>query len=157
MFRKQWRIQDFPKAKGCAKLLLPPVNEVCEGYVFTPVCQSFCSQRGGGQIPPSRYTPQAGTPPGRYTPRQVHPLASTPPGRYTPLAGTPPGQVHPLGAGTPPWQVHLLATVHAGIWSTSGQYASHWNAFLFRTIFVLKNCMKLKFYNCRLWEVLVDL
>ena len=26
---------------------LPPANEVCEGYVFTPVCQSFCSQLGG--------------------------------------------------------------------------------------------------------------
>ena len=25
---------------------LPPANEVCEGYVFTPVCQSFCSQGG---------------------------------------------------------------------------------------------------------------
>ena len=23
---------------------LPPANEVCEGYVFTPVCQSFQSQ-----------------------------------------------------------------------------------------------------------------
>ena len=23
---------------------LPPTNEVCEGCVFTPVCQSFCSQ-----------------------------------------------------------------------------------------------------------------
>ena len=29
-------------------LLLPPANEVCGGYVFTPVCQSFCSQGGGG-------------------------------------------------------------------------------------------------------------
>ena len=31
--------------------LLPPANEVCEGYVFTPVCQSFCSwggMHGGG-------------------------------------------------------------------------------------------------------------
>ena len=27
-------------------ILLPPANEVCEGYVFTRVCQSFCS-RGG--------------------------------------------------------------------------------------------------------------
>ena len=27
---------------------LPSANEVCEGYVFTPVCQSFCSQVGGG-------------------------------------------------------------------------------------------------------------
>ena len=26
--------------------LLPPANEVCEGYVFTPVCQSFCSWGG---------------------------------------------------------------------------------------------------------------
>ena len=28
------------------KSYLPPANEVCEGYVFTPVCQSFCSQEG---------------------------------------------------------------------------------------------------------------
>ena len=28
-------------------IYLPPANEVCEGYVFTPVCQSFCSQGGG--------------------------------------------------------------------------------------------------------------
>ena len=27
-------------------VLLPPANVVCEGYIFTPVCQSFCSQRG---------------------------------------------------------------------------------------------------------------
>ena len=26
----------------------PPANVVCEGYVFKPVCQSFCSQGGGG-------------------------------------------------------------------------------------------------------------
>ena len=29
------------------KSFLPPANEVCEGYVFTPVSQSFCSQGGG--------------------------------------------------------------------------------------------------------------
>ena len=28
------------------RLSLPPANVVCEGYVFTPVCQSFCSQGG---------------------------------------------------------------------------------------------------------------
>ena len=93
------------------KRFLPPANEVCEGYVFTPVCQSFCSSvhRGGvpGQVhprqvhlqacsppaatPPGQVHPQAGTPllPDRYTPRQVHP-----PGRYTPQASTPPGAVH---------------------------------------------------------------
>ena len=26
---------------------LPSANEVCKGYVFTPVCQSFCSQGKG--------------------------------------------------------------------------------------------------------------
>ena len=40
--------------------------------------------------------------------------------RYT----HPPGQAPSLQADTPP------CAVHAGIWSTSGQYASHWNAFL---------------------------
>ena len=29
-----------------SEYLLPPANEVCEGYVFTPVCQSFV-HRGG--------------------------------------------------------------------------------------------------------------
>ena len=28
--------------------LLPPANEVCDGYVFTRVCQSFCSWGGWG-------------------------------------------------------------------------------------------------------------
>ena len=31
--------------RGCVTSL-PPANEVCEGYVFTPVSQSFCSQGG---------------------------------------------------------------------------------------------------------------
>ena len=85
---------------------LPPANEVCDGYVFTPVCQSFYSGGGvPGQVPPGRYTPH-----GSYTPppRQVHP----PPGWYIPQAGTPPA-------------------VHAGIRSTSGWYASYWNVFLY--------------------------
>ena len=90
-------------------IYLPPANEVCEGYVFTPVCQSFSSQGGEylGRYPPGR-SPH---PPGRYPPPpwQEHPL-----GRYTPLGQVqPPGQVHlppwagtPYWAGTPPRQVH---------------------------------------------------
>ena len=30
---------------------LPPANKVCEGYVFMPVCQSFCSQGVGCGYP----------------------------------------------------------------------------------------------------------
>ena len=95
--------------------------------------------------PPGRYTsqagnpPQAGSPPGRYTPGRYTPSRYTPwagtpplglvhpPGRYTPRAGTPRQVHHPLGRYTP-W-----ATVHAGIGSTSGRYASDWNAFLLCT------------------------
>ena len=63
----------FPRF-GCANprdggknLLLPPANEVCEGYVFTPVCQSFCSQgvpaRGGGLVPRGSGPGGSGDPP----------------------------------------------------------------------------------------------
>ena len=79
--------------------LLLPANEVCKGYVFTPVCQSFCSQ-GGGACPIACWDTPA---------RQVHPLAGT-----SPWQVPPPWYVHPLAgtpsqAGTPPWQVHSLA------------------------------------------------
>ena len=88
-------------------VLLPPANEVCEGYVFTRVCLSAAGVPE--QVPPgTRYTPQD----------QVHPQDQVrPPGtRYTPLVpGTPhwtrysprdqvyhpPDQVHP--PGTPRW------------------------------------------------------
>ena len=45
----QWRIQDFQglrQSERDANLLLLPANVVCEGYVFTPVCDSV---NGGGQ------------------------------------------------------------------------------------------------------------
>ena len=136
---------------------LLPANEVCEGYVFTPVCQSFCSQGGSTwagtppwvgtpprQVPQGRYTPLPGTPPGRY-PRAGTPpsLAGAPPWAGTPRAGIPPWQVHPLAgtppwAGTPPlWQVHPPGQVQppgsSACWemrATSGRYTSYWNAFL---------------------------
>ena len=81
-------------------LFLPPANVVCEGYVFTCVCHSFCSQGGvPDQVPPDQvHPPWPGTPPGtRYTP----PGPGTPPRtRYTPHLQD---QVHlPPGPGTPP-------------------------------------------------------
>ena len=65
----------------------------------------------------------AGTPSARYTPRAGAPLRQVHPPVDTPPAGTP-GQVHL------PRQVHLQA-LHTGIRSTSGRYASYWNAFLY--------------------------
>ena len=61
-----------------------------------------------------------------------------PPGQVHPH---PPGQIHPR-AGTP--SLAPLYTVHAGIRSTSGQYASHWNAILFCGI---------NFVDCKLEKV----
>ena len=56
--------------------ILLPTNKVCEGYVFT----HFCLSTGGvpGQVPPGRYTPQAGTLPWAGTPWACQP----PTGRY---------------------------------------------------------------------------
>ena len=39
-------IAETDTPQWCNLFSLPPANEVCEGYVFTPVCQSFCSQGG---------------------------------------------------------------------------------------------------------------
>ena len=71
---------------------------VCEGYVFTRVCHSFCS-RGGvpDQVPPDQVQP----PRTRYTPQD-----QVPPQTRYPL-----DQVHPPGPG-PPDQVHPLDRVH---------------------------------------------
>ena len=106
---------------------------------------SVCPKGGGeylarypsGQLPPRQVHPL-----GRYTsPRHVHPL-----GRYTHLGRYPPGQVHPrqvhpLGRYTPLGRYLPRActppTMHAGIRSTSGRYASHWNAFLLCKVFTL--------------------
>ena len=92
-----------------------------QGNIFAPVCHSV--HRGGtwAGTPLGRYTSRADTPPWAGTPWQV------PPKQVTPPAGKLPGQVRPgryiPQAGTPP-------TVHAGLRSTSGRYASYWNVFL---------------------------
>ena len=104
----------------------------CEGYVFTPVCQSFCSQGGlpqctlGYHHPPGAYTPGPGTrwdqaplqtrhPPRPGTPRTRTPCSG--PGTPCLGPGTPPRtrhpryQAHPPGPGTPPSRRLLLRTV----------------------------------------------
>ena len=70
-----------------------------------------------------------------------NPQAGTPPWAGTPPAVTPPGQIPTLPSAcwdTPPAQCMLgysPRAVHPGIRSTIGRYASHWNAFLFFSLF----------------------
>ena len=100
------QINNILETRSCEKIwlsliqlstcqLLQPANKVCEGYVFTLVCQSFCSQGGGPGYTSQEGTPWAGTPPCAGTP----PGQLDPPGRYTPWAGTP--QAGTPQAGTP--------------------------------------------------------
>ena len=96
--------------------LLPPANEVCEGYVFTPVCHSV--HRGGvclsacWDTPPRADTPQEQTPQSRHPWEQTSPQEQTPPGRRHPGANTPPSHVVHAGrygqqaGGTHPTGMH---------------------------------------------------
>ena len=123
--------------------LLLAATKLGQGNIFTSVCQEFCPQGGGrvsasvhagvhhpnppqGADPPdppgSRHPPGPGTPPEQTppepgTPRTRQPL---PPGADTPSSGS----RHPPGPCTPP------RTADCSIRSTSGRYASYWNAFL---------------------------
>ena len=94
--------------------LLLATTKLGQGNIFTCVCDSV--NRGvtwhTHTQPPPGTPPRPGTPSGtRYPPDQVHPR----------------DQVHPPRTrSTPQDQVHS-----PGIRTTSGQYASYWNAFLF--------------------------
>ena len=109
-----YKLSDWKSTK-----YVPPANEVCEGYVFTPVCQSFCSQEEGGvclsacwDIHPLEQIPLMSR-----HPQSRHPLGSHPLGAYTPWADTP-MQTRPLHSAY--WEIR----------ATSGRYASYWNAYL---------------------------
>ena len=97
-----------------------PQTNLRKGNVFTSVCLEFCPQRGGVHSP------------GRHPlDRHPQPRADTPtlPGQTPPTLGR-----HSPGRHPPPnacWDTHTPYPVHAGIRSTRGRYASHWNAFLF--------------------------
>ena len=112
--------------------ILPPATKLQQGNVFTPVCHSV--HRGGVSATPPPWvdTPWADTP------CPVHAGIHTPTAqcmlRYTPL--------FPVHAGI---HIHLCA-VHAGIRSTSGRYASHWNAFLGSYHFFTSFFQKIEFY-----------
>ena len=131
-----------------------PQRSCGQGNIFTRVCHSFCSQGGGGlpqcmlgyHPPKTRQThPLEQTPPrpGRHPPEQTPPQTrqtppradTTPPWiRQTPprTRQTPPEQTPPQTRQTPPWTRQTTPPKKAdfSIRSTSGRYASYWNAFL---------------------------
>ena len=116
-----------------AFLVLPPSNEVCEGYVFTSVCHSV--HRGGclsqcmlGYTPPGADTPspRSRNPPGADTAWYQTPQEQTPPkSRHTPRSRPPLRSRHPLHSAC------------REIRATKGRYASFWNAYLV----VINSCL----------------
>ena len=101
---------------------LPPETKLGQGYIFTGVYDSV-HWRGGGlpQCMLGYHTPSKETPPGKETPQQGdHPQQGRPP-----LAMRP-----PLARQTPPARTPPLRSACWEIRSTSGRYASYWNAIL---------------------------
>ena len=106
-----------------------PQRSCGQGNIFTPVCHSV--HRGGGGsasmhagIPP----PGPGRPPQT---RQTTPQEQTPPRtRQTPLGADTPQEQTPREQ-TSPWEQTPPREADSSIRSTSGRYASYWNAFLF--------------------------
>ena len=76
-----------------------------------------CLSASWNGLPQEQTPPGSRHPPRADTPRSRHPRKQTPPGSRHPQSR------HPLGADTPP-------EADSGIQSTSGWYASYWNAFL---------------------------
>ena len=99
--------------------LLLAATKLGQGNIFTSVCQEFCPQ--GGRVSASVH---AGIPPWD----QAHPpRADTPPGtRHPPRADNPPSRDQP----PPPKTRTSPPGADCSIRSTSGRYASYWNAFL---------------------------
>ena len=145
-------LQPGTRVSAVQVLLLPSATKLRQGNVFTPVCHSV--HRGGsathththtwadtpGKTPPPGQTPFLGRhpswadtlPPGRDPSGRYHqPPVQCMLGYGQQVGSTPPEQTQP-----PPLGRHLPGAVHAGIRSTSGRYASYWNAILFQNIFL---------------------
>ena len=98
-------------------------------------CVSFCSGVGGGWLPRMhhRLHDQGGLHPGR----GLHPGGGgLHPGGGVCIqeGGLHLGGLHPVGVGRPYPPTRYME--YYGIRSTSGRYASYWNAFLFKTFLI---------------------
>ena len=130
--------------RNCIRFYYRPQRSCGQGNIFTPVCHSV---HGGGGVCLSACwhatPPRADNPP-------THPRSRPPPGSRHPFPEqTPPGTRRPFPEQTPPGTRRppdqTLPTSHtpgtkyttppreadSRIRSTSGRYASYWNAFLF--------------------------
>ena len=98
-----------------------PQRSCGQGNIFTPVCHSV--HRGPG-VSEAEPPPPKVRPPGRRYPRQHTPPGSRPiPGSRPPGSRHHPQQTSPRTRPAPP-------EADSSIRSTSGRYASYWNAFL---------------------------
>ena len=94
---------------------------------------SFCSQGGLSIRPPCRQAPWM------QTPLDAYPPDADPPIYRPPLDADP-----PTNADTPPPPPRYMG--YYGIRSTSGRYASYWNAFLFCKVLKHKNLKYMWFF-----------
>ena len=123
-----------------------------QGNIFRSMCQEFCP-RGGGVCLSACWdtTPPPG--PGRHPPGPGrHPPG---PGRHPPRPGKHPQTRHPLGTrqappglgrhppgpAPPPGPASPRSRAYWEIRSTSGRYASYWNAILFTHLFGQYLCL----------------
>ena len=118
------------QSKIKSHLFLPPANEVWGKVIFSEACVKNSVHRRG--LPQCMLGYHPHPPPGTRHP--------PPPGAGTPWdQAPPPRNRHPLGPGTPPGP----STPSRPCWeirSTSGRYASYWNAFLLSIFFSIKPC-----------------
>ena len=115
---------------------------------FTGVCDSVHGEGGvclsacwDATPHPRADTPQSIHPQEHTPPRADPPRADTPLRADTPKNRHPPKSRHPLGPDTPksrhPPRSDTPPEADSGIRSTSGRYASYWNAFSFQPVIVV--------------------
>ena len=108
-------------------LFLLAAMKLGQGNIFTSMCEEFCPH--GGRVSASVHA-------GIHTPtpwEQTPPRQQTPPWEQTPQEQTPPP---PLDLADPPGPGNTPREADSSIRSTSGRYASYWNAFLCKQNFV---------------------
>ena len=134
-----------------------------QGNIFSSVCQEFCTRGGLPQCILGYHPPPPQTRQNYQAPRwSRHPLDQAPPeqalpppwSRHAPRPGTPPPEQTPPEqtpprAGTPSEQTPptLLRSACWEIRSTSGWYASYWNAMLLEFLFMqyMEQVRRIKF------------